>query len=229
MKKTSFLLFCLFVTSLVMAQSLNQFDANAQRHGTWKKNFDNTKVVRYEGQFDHGKEVGTFKFYKNIDNKAVLTATKVFNADNDVALVTFYSSNGKKISEGKMRGHDYIGKWVIYHKNVDQVMTQELYNDKGKLEGERLVFYLNGQIAEKAYYMDGLLHGESKWYAENGTIMKLITYNANKFEGPYKTYTKDGVIAVEGYYKDDVKCCVWKRYKDGKLVEEKDLDKKAKK
>ena len=229
MKKISFLLVFLITTSLVMAQSFNQFDANAQRHGKWKKNFDNTKVVRYEGEFDHGKEVGTFKFYKNIDNKAVLTATKVFNTDNDVALVTFYASNGKKISEGKMRGHDYIGKWVIYHKNINQIMTQELYNDKGKLEGERLVYYINGQIAEQAFYKDGLLDGESKWYAENGTLMKMITYKAGKFDGPYKTYNKEGLIATEGHYKDDLKCCVWKRYKDGKLVEEKDLDKKAKK
>lgn len=226
MNRLIILILVLF-TSTIFAQDVNQFDDNAQRHGKWKKNFENTKVVRYEGQFDHGKEIGTFNFYKNIDNKAVLTATKIFNIDNAIAQVTFFASNGKKISEGKMRDRDYIGKWVIYHKNVDQVMTQEWYNDKGKLEGERIVYYLNGQIAEKAYYKDGLLDGESKWYAENGTIMKLITYQANKFHGDYKTYNKNGEIATEGQYKDDLKCCVWKRYKNGKLVEEKDLDKKG--
>ncbi len=227
MKKLSILLICLITTSVLVGQNLNQFDDNAQRHGKWKKYFDNTKVVRYEGEFDHGKEVGTFKFYINIDNKAVLTATKVFNKDNAVAQVTFFASNGKKISEGKMRGRNYIGKWVIYHKNADQVMTQEWYNDKGKLEGERIVYYLNGQIAEQAYYKDGLLDGVSKWYAENGKIMKLITYQDDKFHGDYKTYTKNGDIATEGKYKDDLKCCVWKRYKEGKLVEEKDLDKRG--
>ena len=89
--------------------------------------------MRYEGQFDHGKEIGTFNFYKNIDGKAVLTATKVFNADNDVASYFFMLVMERKISEGKMRGHNHIGKWVIYHNKSDQVMTEELYNDKGKV------------------------------------------------------------------------------------------------
>ncbi|WP_397362168.1 toxin-antitoxin system YwqK family antitoxin [Olleya sp. R77988] len=226
MKKVFLSVLALFIVTISIAQNLNQFDDNGLRHGKWKKNFENTKVVRYEGQFDHGKEIGAFKFYKNIDNKPVLTATKVFNADNDVAQVTFLSSTGKIISEGKMRGKNHIGKWVIYHNKVDQIMTQELYNDKGKLEGERLVYYLNGQVAEQAFYKDGLLNGEAKWFAENGTLMKLISYKADKFDGAYKTYTKEGIIAVEGQYRNDLKCCVWKRYKSGKLVEEKDLDKK---
>ncbi|RAJ12988.1 toxin-antitoxin system YwqK family antitoxin [Olleya aquimaris] len=226
MKKIHLALLFIFVTSGLLAQDINQFDANGQRHGKWKKNFENTKVVRYEGEFDHGKEIGTFKFYKNIDGKAVLTATKVFNKDTNEAYVTFLASTGKKISEGKMLGRDYIGKWVIYHKNADQVMTEEYYNDKGKLEGERKVYYLSGQVAEKAYYKNGLLDGESTWYTENGNLIKIITYKADKFHGAYKTYNKEGLIATEGQYRDDVKCCVWKRYKDGVLVEEKDLDKK---
>lgn len=228
MKRLSVVLIFLITTCGLIAQNFNQFDNNGQRHGKWKKNFENTEVTRYEGEFEHGKEIGTFKFYKNIDGKAVLTATKVFNKNNTEAQVTFLASTGKKISEGKMRGKDYIGKWVIYHKNANQVMTEEFYNDKGKLEGERTVYYLSGQVAEKAHYKDGLLDGESKWFAENGNIIKIINYKADKFDGYYKIYNKNGVIATEGQYKNDVKCCVWKRYKDGELVEEKDFDKKGK-
>ncbi|SFJ07889.1 toxin-antitoxin system YwqK family antitoxin [Olleya namhaensis] len=227
MKRLSIVLVVLFTNCILFAQDLNQFDANGQRHGEWKKTFKNTKVTRYQGQFDHGKEIGTFNFYKNIDGKAVLTATKVFNADNDVAQVTFLSSNKRKISEGKMRGRNHIGKWVIYHNKSDQVMTEELYNDKGKLEGLRQVYYLSGQVAEKALYRDGLLHGEANWFAENGKLIKVITYKNDKFDGVYKAYNKQGVIATEGHYRDDVKCCIWKRYKNGAVVEEKDLDKKG--
>ncbi|QXP61621.1 toxin-antitoxin system YwqK family antitoxin [Olleya sp. HaHaR_3_96] len=227
MKKLIILCIVLITNTVLFAQNLNQFDANGQRHGQWKKNFSKTKVVRYEGTFDHGKEIGTFKFYKNIDNKPVLTATKVFNSENDLSQVVFFASTGKKISEGQMRGRNHIGKWVIFHNKSDQVMTEELYNDKGTLEGQRLVYYLNGQVAERAQYQDGLLHGESKWYGENGTLIKSITFKLDKFDGAYKTYNKEGLIATEGQYKDDVKCCIWKRYKAGKLVEEKDLDKKG--
>ena len=63
-----------FITSFGYSQSVNQFDADGKRHGIWKKNFDKTNVLRYEGEFFHGKEIGVFKFYKNINKKAVLTA-----------------------------------------------------------------------------------------------------------------------------------------------------------
>jgi len=88
-------------------------------------------------------------------------------------------------------------------------------------------YMLVGQIAEKANYKNGLLNGEAIWFSEKGAPIKLYTYKDDKFHGPYKTYTSEGVIAKEGQYKNDVKCCVWKRYKDGKLVEEKDLDKRS--
>lgn len=227
MKKITLLIIVLITTTVSFSQEFNQFDDNGKRHGTWKKTFENTKVLRYQGQFDHGKEVGTFKFYKNINGKAVLTATKVFNKADDVAQVTFLASNKAKISEGKMRGRNYIGKWVIYHKNSDQVMTEEYYNSNGKLEGQKRVYYLSGQVAELALYKDGLLDGESKWYAENGNLIKSVTFKEDKYDGAYKTYNNKGQIAKEGHYKNDVKCCVWKRYKDGKLVEKKDLEKKG--
>ena len=33
-----------FVTTIVSAQNVNQFDANGKRHGVWKKYFDDTTV-----------------------------------------------------------------------------------------------------------------------------------------------------------------------------------------
>jgi len=93
----------------MFAQEFNQFDANGKRHGKWQKNFDKTEVLRYQGEFNHGKEIGTFKFYKNIEGKAVLTATKVFNTNDNTATVTFFTSSKSKISEGQMNGKLHVG------------------------------------------------------------------------------------------------------------------------
>ena len=71
-----------FVSIIISAQDINQFDANGNRHGIWKKNFEGTKQLRYQGEFVHGKEVSEFKFYKLIKKKSTLTAIKQFN-DND--------------------------------------------------------------------------------------------------------------------------------------------------
>ena len=113
--KLLFLISFILTPSTIIAQNINQFDTDGKRHGIWKKTFENTKILRYEGEFFHGKEVGTFKFYKNIKNKAVLAVTKQFNENDNIAVVTFYNTKGKAISEGKMHGKTYIGTWKYYN------------------------------------------------------------------------------------------------------------------
>ena len=122
--KLKFLSLFLIVTSLVNAQDINQFDESGKRHGLWKKYFEETKQLRYEGQFNHGKEVGEFKFYKLVKKKSVLTATKIFDVDGS-AYVKFLTSTGKIISEGKQVGKLYVGEWKYYHNKSDKVMTLE--------------------------------------------------------------------------------------------------------
>jgi len=221
-------IFFLLITSVVTAQSFNKFDANGKRHGKWQKHFKDTKVLRYQGEFDHGKEIGTFKFYKNIEGKAVLTATRTFSKENNLAQVTFYTANKKKISEGKMKGKTYIGEWLYYHKNSPQVMTKEIYNNDGQLHGLKTIYYLSGQIAETANYANGKLNGESVWYSETGVKIRVYSYKDNKFHGLFQTYSTKGSLITEGHYRNDVKYGIWKHYKNGKLVGEEDVTKRSK-
>ncbi|ULC58554.1 toxin-antitoxin system YwqK family antitoxin [Flaviramulus sp. BrNp1-15] len=223
----SFLIF-LINYSFIFAQDINQFDASGKRHGIWKKNFDETKVLRYEGEFLHGKEVGLFKFYKNIKNKAVLTATKQFNENDNIAEVKFLSSNGKLISEGQMNGKRYIGTWKYYQKNSDRLLTIEHYNANGNLNGERLVYYPNGQIAEKQNYVDGKLEGSSLWYSEKNVVLKSFNYVNDELHGEAKFFNPKGELITEGFYKKGKKHGIWKFYENNKLVEEKDFTYKPK-
>ncbi|MDB2462767.1 toxin-antitoxin system YwqK family antitoxin, partial [Algibacter sp.] len=117
------LIFLLMLSSSVMlGQTINQLDANGKRDGVWQKKFEGTDILRYEGQFVHGKEVGLFKFYKHYKNKGILSATKLFNKNDQKAEVKFLASNGKVISEGIMDGKTYIGTWKYYQKNSNQLL-----------------------------------------------------------------------------------------------------------
>jgi len=216
------ILFISILTSSFGQELKNQLDADGKRHGVWSKNYDNTDQLRYEGQFEHGKETGLFKFYKIVEGKSVLTATKIFDVKTGIADVVFLASTGKKISEGKMKGKDYIGKWVYYHKDNDKVMTSEFYNDQGELEGERKVFYPDGNIAEIALYANGKLNGVSKVYAENGTQIKEFTYKDGELHGPSVYYNDQKQLLAKGNYRHDQKTGTWQYYEDGKLKEEKD-------
>lgn len=228
MKRFYSLIFFLMTCGLMFAQNVNQFDAIGKRHGVWKKNFEDTNIIRYEGQFDHGKEIGLFKFYKNYKKKAILSATKLFNVDNNIAEVKFLASNGRLISEGRMDGKTYIGTWKYYQKNSDQLLTLENYNDKGELIGERLVYYPSGQIAEKQNYIDGKLQGESFWLSEKNVMLKSFIYENGELHGQAKFYNPKGELVSEGQYKRGKKDGVWNYYEDGKLVKEKDFTYKPK-
>ncbi|WP_053991821.1 toxin-antitoxin system YwqK family antitoxin [Mangrovimonas sp. TPBH4] len=222
------IMLCFLATSVMLAQQINQFDSKGLRHGIWRKNFHETKQPRYEGEFNHGKEIGVFKYYTLNNKKSVLSATKTFNPNNDIAEVKFFSSTGKLISEGKMNGKLYMGKWVYYHNKTNAIMSTETYNNQGNLDGEKLVYYDNGQIAERVNYVNGKIQGVSRWYSETGVVLKEFHYVNDELHGEAKYYNDEGQLLVEGNYKRDRKDGIWKYYKDGKLEEEKDFTKKSK-
>lgn len=201
-------------------QSVNQFDDGGKRHGVWRKHFDKTRELRYEGQFNHGKEIGLFKFYTLNKGVSVLSATKQFNEIDNKSEVKFLSSKGKLISEGQMDGKLYIGKWIYYHNKSDAIMTIEYYNSNGELEGEKLVYYPDGKTAEKANYVNGKLEGKSTWYAKNGTVLKEFLYKNGEFDGESKYYDTNGNVKAVGLYKNGLKVGVWTYY-EGKSISKK--------
>ncbi len=213
---------------MVFSQEDNQFDANGKRHGVWKKTFEGTKSLRYEGQFSHGKEVGLFKFYKYVNKKSVLSATKQFNDVNNNADVKFFTSKGKLISEGQMEAKKYIGDWKYYHKNSNQLLRAEHYDTNGLQQGELLVYYEDGTIAERSNYKDGKLEGKSVWYNENGIPAKEFIFIDDELSGLSKYFTNEGELLIEGVYRNGKKHGIWKYYENGKLKEEKDFTRRSK-
>lgn len=208
---------------MTFGQNINQFDANGKNHGIWKKNFDNTNILRYEGEFFHGKEIGVFKFYKNINRKAVLSATKEFNKINNVAIVTFFSSKGKVIGKGEMDGKKYIGEWVYFQNMNDKLLTKEYYNESGNLNGERIVYYPNEQVAEKQTYKNGKLDGVSVIYSDKNVLLSEVIYVDGNLHGSAKYYSPKAELVAEGFYKNDKKTGVWTYYENGKRIDEKDF------
>ncbi|WP_034057470.1 toxin-antitoxin system YwqK family antitoxin [Lacinutrix jangbogonensis] len=227
MKKLIIVILAL-VSTLTFAQDINKKDSNGNRHGKWSKNFEGTNVIRYEGEFNHGREVGTFKFYKKIDDKPVLTATRAFSSKNDLAKVKFFSSTKNLISVGDMRGKTYVGKWIYFHNKSKVVMTEEFFDNRGKLEGSKKTYYLSGQLAQQDNYSSGILVGESRSYSEFGKVLRTFNYLNGQLHGSSKVFDSQGRIEMEGVYQKDRRHGIWKFYKDGKFVKEKDFTRRSK-
>lgn len=217
------IVFCVFFTIILTPsfsqKQVNRFDENGKRHGLWEKTYPQTNnQLRYQGQFHHGKEIDTFKYYKLKNKKSVLSAIKVFNVDNDITDVTFFTSNGKIISKGQMNAKLYIGEWLYYHKNSDQLMTVEQYNHMGNLNGKRIVYFKNGTIAESQFYNNGKREGLSEWFSENGILLQASNYQNDKLNGKSIYYNANGTKVSEGNYTENLKTGIWQYYKNGSLV-----------
>ena len=214
------ILLCFSTLSLVAQNNFNQFDDNGERHGPWRKFFKNTNMVRYSGTFEHGKEVGEFLFYSLKSGKSVLTSSKVFNSDNNLAQVKFFASNGRDISEGQMNGKLHVGPWIYYHKNSKVIMTQEFYNNEGKLNGMRTTYYKNSKIAAEVSFVNGFKQGISKSFSQSGILINKINYEAGEMDGIAEFYDKEGQLIKKGTYLNGLKHGSWFEYENQQLVNE---------
>ncbi|WP_162126291.1 toxin-antitoxin system YwqK family antitoxin [Flavobacterium phycosphaerae] len=210
-----YILIFLFINSVSFAQDFNKLDENGNKHGVWKGIYEESKRPRYEGTFDHGKEVGIFKFFD--DTKAgTVIATREFNTQNNSCYTTFFNQKSNKVSEGKVVNKQFEGEWKYYHEDSPEIMTLEKYTN-GKLDGVRKVFYKSGKIAEETVYKNGIKDGPYKSYAENGVLLEETTYVNGQYEGLAIFRTTDNKIAGKGLFKNGKKVGMWKILEKNKL------------
>lgn len=196
------------LTSSLFSQEYNKLDSDGKKHGLWKGVHEESQRPRYEGTFNHGKEVGVFKYFD--DTKAgTVIATREFNAKDNSCYVIFYNQQSMKVSEGKVVDKKFEGEWKYYHFNSPEIMTLEFYKN-GKLEGVRKVYYRNGVIAEETTYVNGEKNGSYKSYAENGVVLEESIYKNGQYEG--KAIFRNGTnnVVSEGIFKNGKKVGIWK-------------------
>ena len=201
--------------------NFNKLDEKGNKHGLWKGVYEDTKNPKYEGTFEHGKEVGVFTFFDNTKTKKVI-ATREFNPKDNSAYTIFYDQNKNKVSEGKVVNKLFEGRWNYYHKASKAIMTIENYAN-GKLEGLRSVFYPNGKIAEEINFKDNLKEGICKRYTENGIVIEESAYKNNEYNGTTTFKDSDGNLISKGNFVDGKKAGVWHFYEKGKLSKEENM------
>lgn len=226
MKKLIFIAFLVLANWVSAQDKLNQFDEQGLRHGFWKGVHEESKRPRYEGTFEHGKEVGTFKYFD--DTKAgTLIATRDFSKADGSCYTIFFDQKGNKVSEGVVKNKLFEGQWKYYHQESKDIMTLENYKN-GKLNGVRKVFYKANKLAEEINYTDGKKNGVAKTFAENGKQIDQHQYVNDMFEGIAIYFDGNGKKMYEGTYKNNVKVGMWKFYENDKVVKQVKADKFSK-
>lgn len=197
----------------------NKLDDKGNKNGLWRGIYNDTKNPKYEGTFDHGKEVGIFTFFDN-KKTAIVIATREFNRKDNTAYTIFYDQLKNKVSEGKVVNKLYEGQWKYYHKASKTIMTIENYST-GKLEGLRSVFYPNGKIAEEMLYKNNLKNGVYKQYTESGIIIEESNYKNDQYDGIAIFRDADsGTIVSKGKFTNGKKTGIWQFFENGQFVKE---------
>lgn len=218
-----FLYLTLFFTTSIYSQENNQLDSKGKKDGNWKGAYSDSKRPRYEGTFNHGKEVGLFNFFD--DTKAgTLIATREFNTKDNSCYTIFYNQRKNKVSEGKQIGKDYNGEWKYYHENSTTIMTLENYNN-GNLNGVRKVFYPNGVLAEEANYTNGSRDGSYKSYAENSVLLENTNYKNGQYDGQAVFKNASNIVVGKGKFNNGKKSGIWTYNNAGRITTE-NMDKK---
>lgn len=211
-------LFFLSSFCLQAQTDFNKLDSNGKKHGLWKGFYEESKRPRYEGTFEHGKEIGLFHFYDDTKAKSII-ATREFNANDNAAYTIFYDQAKNKVSEGKVVNKLFEGQWKYYHQASSTIMTVENYKN-GKLEGLRSVFYPNGKIAEEIDFKNNMKDGVYKKYSDNGIVLEEAIYKNNEYNGLAVFRDPEGNIVSKGQFSKGKKSGIWQFFEKGKQVKE---------
>ena len=203
-------------------EQVNQFDENGARHGLWKKYYEGTNQLRYTGTFNHGTEVGVFKYYCQSCGEQVVVI-RDFDSIPGACAVTFYTDRGQLVAQGRMQDQKRIGPWVTYHKGGKTIMTKEHYIDD-LLDGVKNTYYPNGLLAESCTYQKGILQGTCSYYGPGGQLIKTFTFENDQLHGPVEFYDLSGNLERTGIYSRDKKSGVWKTYVNGVVTQEEDFN-----
>ncbi len=79
------------------------------------------------------------------------------------------------------------GSWVIYFKDGESHQIELTY-EKGKLVGERLTYYQNGQLRQKLPFENGVVHGTVVNWDEDGNKSSEIEFKQGKPSGKSKRF-----------------------------------------
>jgi len=222
MKQLFKIVFLILSISVFSQSDINKLDANGKKIGLWKGVFEDTKRPRYEGTFDHDKEVGLFKFFDNT-KASNLIATREFNSKDNSAYTIFYDFNKNKISEGKVLNKLYEGLWIYYHKGSTVIMTSENYKN-GKLNGTKTVNFKSGKPAEISNYKNGILDGVYIKYDESGIALEESFYINGELSGETTYRAPDGLVVAKGKFREGIKVGIWQFFENGKLESEDNYD-----
>lgn len=146
--------------------------------------------------------------------------TDYSNNGRDRRITRYFDAAGQLAQAGEQyKNNRPTGTWREFYPDGKTPRKTEAYGPTGRLQGERLTYFENGQIQARQPYLSGFMAGVGQEYFPSGKLRKETTYVRSVLLGPFRELREDGTLAVSGRYRNSRQSGVWTYFKeDGQTV-----------
>ena len=187
---------------------------DGKKDGRWVVSYEDSKAVRYRGQFVMGKPLGEFMhFHRNGYPRSVMSYPEGVGPID----VKMFNERGQLIAEGQYTGPNIKdGLWVM-HDGRGHVMAKEHYL-AGQRTGLQQVFFPNGALLESGQMIDGEKQGTWLRQDEIGNKVRATNHAKGMLNGPWTQFDADERLAISGQYLNGRRVGKWLFFDQGKAV-----------
>jgi len=196
---------------LFSSESINRFDKNGAKSGTWKEFFDDGSI-KIEQNYVEGKLNGYQRVYANsgqIEKVSVFQNDSVIETDSTelafaepVETVLFYADSSLKF-RGLFRDSVPVGIHRFYNRQgeIDSACIYSDFGDlleigivdeNGRRQGNFKEFFPSGTVKAEGSYTNNLRNGKWIFYTQDQKISQAGIFKDGKFHGPWKWFYADG-------------------------------------
>lgn len=193
-----------------------QYDGAGRFHGPYVA-WRDKKVARYQGEYEHGRKIGTWVWNDRANNKEregayvkgkrdgvwnewyekKLTFTGTYTAGRPDGTFIYYDRNNNEL--GRFDIADGTGTMLTYYGNR-KVATKE-HVVKGERDGRYQELSMKGKAVVDGYYGGGVRWGDWREYTADGVLLLDERYKRNRVDGAVKKFV-DGKPSLVATYKD---------------------------
>lgn len=110
------------------------------------------------------------------------------------------TTKGAKLEEASYKNGKLDGQRVLFYPDGDTLIVETYQEDL--FEGPYKSFYPNGQLKLACIYKNNNIEGKWLQYYESGQLKEEVLFEGNTENGPFKEYHPNGQLSVEGSYKE---------------------------
>ena len=189
---------------------------------------NDTGEKEYQGTYENGLLIeysylnkdGTVKEPINIETlveRDEVFYTKNTNKPYTGSIFSLFD-DGINESEGSLKNGKLDGEWIEWYNNGQMLIKENYLN--GIKDGSYSSWNDNGQKLVQGIFRNGDQDGLWTYWYENGQKEKEMTFSKGKMNGLWTWFYKNGSIKGKGTYKNGQKNGKWSFWNDNEIKDE---------